>query len=83
MILSMRLTEIATSLPDSQGDIADELALLARLANSMEQELEVHRLHERRRITAATMEASATSSLVELVADPDGKVLRPEFGRKT
>lgn len=82
MLLSMRLSEISKALPAGQGGVAEELTLLAALANSLEQEVAVHRLRERHRIAAAAMEASATEALAEVVVDPEGKVLRPDFGRK-
>ncbi|MEO9612608.1 MAG: hypothetical protein ABJG86_09855 [Nitratireductor sp.] len=77
MLLSMRLSELSKSLP---RDMADELALLARLANSLEQEVEVHRLRERHRVAGAAMEASATEAFAEMIIDPEAKVLRPDFG---
>jgi transcriptional regulator GlxA family with amidase domain len=81
MLLSMRLFEIAHDLPSSQSAVARELELLARMANSIEQELEVHRLHERQRMAQRTLERNATEALAELITDPAGKIVRPRFGR--
>jgi hypothetical protein len=84
MLLSMRLSEISRAMPAGPvfAQVKDELALLSRLASSIEQELEVHRLRERHRIVAAEMDGTAAQSLAELVRDPDGVIVRPNFGRK-
>lgn len=82
-MLSMRLAEISKGLPSGQADTADELALLARLASSLEQEVEVHRLRERQRMAQAAMNTAATEALAGMVADPAGKIVRPDFGRKS
>lgn len=82
MLLSIRLQLIANALKARDAEIAAELALLSRLANSMEQEVAVHRLRERGRLARDVMEARATDALSELVRDPAGKIVRPDFGRK-
>lgn len=84
MLLSMRLAAISKAMPTGPvfAETKEELALLSRLANSLEQEVAVHRLRERRRLVRDLMEATATDALSELVRDPAGKIVRPDFGRK-
>lgn len=57
---------------------AEKLRLIGALVGSMEQELSVFRLAEAGRVGAAVVEQLAT----DVLADPQGKVLRPDFGRK-
>jgi len=57
------------------------LELLQRLAASLEQELAVHRLAEAQRLTARTLDSAAVEALADMIQDPDGVVVRPDFGR--
>lgn len=58
------------------------LRVMRQLALDMEQELAAHRLGETGREASGFLEKEATSQLVGLVRDPEGKVITPEFGRK-
>ena len=61
--------------------IAQRLVLLQQLARAQEQELAVHRLAEASGRRAQTIGETAMQLLGDLVDDPDGKVVRPDFGR--
>ncbi len=56
-----------------------KLRLVGALVQSMEREVSALRLIEAGRVGTAIVEQLATDALVEL---SDGKVLRPDFGRK-
>lgn len=58
------------------------LRLLATLANAMETELSYFRLMEANRAGHELIEELSTEKLVELIKDPEGKIIRPDFGRK-
>lgn len=58
------------------------LALIAKLARLQESELIILRTAEDGQRVRTTIRNAATDSLRELVQDPEGKVLRPEFRKK-
>ncbi|RVG68518.1 hypothetical protein [Sinorhizobium meliloti] len=62
--------------------VAERLRTLGRLMVLMEQELAVHRIGEDSRDGRAALEQAATENLTHLTLDPEGKVIRPDFGRK-
>lgn len=80
-------SEFISAVPRVLGEaeaarIAQRLQLLQRLAKAMEQELDVHRLAEASGRRVDAMGAGALTALGDLVADPDGKIVRPDFGRR-
>ncbi|WP_085025564.1 hypothetical protein [Ensifer aridi] len=62
--------------------VSDRLRTIASLVYFMEQELAVHRLGEDGQAGRTELERAATESLTHLTLDPEGKVIRPDFGRK-
>lgn len=62
--------------------VAERLRTLGKLVVLMEQELAVHRIGEDGRDGRSALEQAATESLTHLTLDPEGKVIRPDFGRK-
>jgi hypothetical protein len=62
-------------------NLAQRLQLLQRLAKAMEQELAVHRLAETKGLRVMVMNEEAVTALAELVEDPEGKIIRPDFGK--
>lgn len=56
------------------------LRMIARLAMVDEQELQVHRLAEAGREGRKAVDQLASDQLHSMVADPEGKVIRPDFG---
>ncbi|MBP1852712.1 hypothetical protein [Rhizobium halophytocola] len=84
--LSVELKATADELPKAKPadlpEIASELQVLARLAASMERELDVLRLGEASRQGGKALEQLATEQLTHLVRDPEGKVIHHDFGRK-
>lgn len=89
-VLAQHLARLAQALESRSGcglssretvAAAAELTLLAQLARSQEQELAVHRLAEADRTNRAAMELEATKALDELIADPGGVIIRPDFRR--
>lgn len=88
IVLSAELNLIATDFQARHEigkrqlhEVGDFLAALARLAASMERELEVHRLAEAGQLGRAAVEQLATDQFIGLVVDPDAKVVRPDFGK--
>ncbi|TCT41181.1 hypothetical protein [Martelella mediterranea] len=61
------------------GQLARELHVLADLARNTEQELYVHRLDKAQREGCEILEDEATRKLRQMLADPDGKIVRPDF----
>jgi hypothetical protein len=55
---------------------------MRKMAISMEQELAVHRVGEANTIGRGHAEQLSTEALTQLVLDPEGKVVKPDFGRK-
>lgn len=69
----------------NQGELrllALELANLRDLAVSIERELAVHRMSEAGGQARAALEAEATETMTHLALDPEGKIVRADFGRK-
>ncbi|WP_048648972.1 hypothetical protein [Nitratireductor soli] len=90
LILASRLERIARELearsargisPSETEVLATEFALMAELARRQEGELAVHRLGETERTRRAAMEQEAGTALGDLIADPEGIVIRPDFRR--
>ena len=59
------------------------LRLLAKMAQSMEEELAVHRLLQVTRTARINMNDLATDALMQLSHDRGGNVIKPDFGRKS
>ncbi|UWU13249.1 hypothetical protein N2599_13960 [Rhizobium sullae] len=68
--------------PETVQQLRQRLRLLSKLANAMEMELAYFRLMENGRLGREAIEQLSTESLVEMVKDPEGKIIRPDFGRK-
>jgi type II secretory pathway predicted ATPase ExeA len=66
---------------DESANIGHRLQLLQRLATAMEQELAVHRLAEATGRRVMVMNDEAVTALAEMIEDPEGKIIRPDFGR--
>lgn len=68
---------------DSQSGSGIFLTLdeIRRACWQMEQELQMFRLHEAGRQGRQAVEQLAMDQFVELVVDPEGKVVRPDFSR--
>lgn len=66
---------------DEVGNLAQRLLLLQRLAKAQDQELAVHRLAEATGRRVMVMNDEAVTAFSELVEDPEGKIIRPDFGR--
>lgn len=63
--------------------LSDQLAIMVRIVQSMEAELEAFRLLEADRAGRRFMENEASEALTALMAHSDGKILRPDFRRKS
>ncbi len=90
MVLSQELKAIAEDLQSGppistveQRKMGNLVTLLSRLAFSMERELEVHRMGEDGKAGRRVNEQLATEQLGALLGDPDGKVVRPDFGGRS
>ena len=68
--------------PDNVSQLADRLQLFVKLARLLEAELTVHRLAEGSLDRRKVLEKQASAVLAVLVADPEGNVIRPDFGGK-
>lgn len=66
---------------EESTNITQRLQLLQRLAKAMEQELAVHRLAEAKGLRVMVMNEAAITAFAEMVEDPEGKIIRPDFGR--
>lgn len=58
------------------------LRTIRKMAIAMERELAIHRAAENGRTVASELEAASLVTLCDLVADPEGRVIRPNFGAK-
>ncbi|RVQ76141.1 hypothetical protein [Sinorhizobium medicae] len=79
------LAWMGASRPPRPGEmrmITLELEAAQALAVAMERELAVHRLADTDRLARTVLGQAAAETLTRLVLDPDGKVVRPDFGRK-
>ena len=90
IVLSQELKAIAEDLRSDRPiaspelrEMGELLAYLAKLAFSMERELDVHRMGEDGKAGRQTIEQVAAAQLGALVGDPDGKVVRPDFGGRS
>ena len=68
---------------NEQRIFAARLMALGRLAHNIEQELTVLRLVEAGREGRSMVDQLASDQFENLVRDPDGKVVRPDFGKGT
>lgn len=64
------------------SDLSDFLGSLARLARNEEEELAVFRLAEAGQLGRAAVNELATDAMGNLMLD-QGKIVRPDFGRKS
>lgn len=71
---------------EMDGDDCRALILRLRavrsLALSMEQELDVFRLADGHQQAATFLDQEAVGLMDEMISDPEGKVITPDFGRK-
>lgn len=71
------------SMPGSDFDsLVERLAAVRKMMTVIEREVGALRLAEAARSGRAIVEDLATEELQQLVEDPEGKVVRPDFGRK-
>ncbi|MGO4558291.1 hypothetical protein [Mesorhizobium sp. 2RAF21] len=63
--------------------LTDQLAIMAKLADGMETELEAFRMLEANRAGRRFMENEATEVLAASSTRAAGKILRPDFRRKS
>lgn len=68
---------------ESVRNLADILAVMKLTFSNIEQELEILRLSEAVRKGRTAIDKLATEQLHELVEDPQGKVIRPDFGGRS
>lgn len=92
---SEALDSLIANLPKASADVqvifpADAYALmliglahLGRMVSAMEAELGAFRALEAARFAKGEMEEVARDAHGRLILDDDGKVLRPDFGRRT
>jgi hypothetical protein len=72
------------SLPGESFDrLVEALATMSRQALAMERELGAFRLTEAGRVGRQAVEELATGQTAELIDDPQSKIMRPDFGRRT
>lgn len=81
VILSQELFLIVADL-NAPASVRRRLIACAKFAKLLEQELAVHRLGEAGNTAKSLMEAEAAKALTAGTVDDDGKVVRPEFGRR-
>lgn len=65
---------------ESVRNLADILRAMQLTFSTIEQELEILRLTEASRMGRSAVNQLATEQLHELVQDPEGKIVRPDFG---
>lgn len=63
--------------------IITELSVMQKLAVSLEQEVACFRMGEAGRQVAGFLDHEAASQMEALTRDPEGKVISPDFGRKS
>ncbi|MAM10127.1 MAG: hypothetical protein CML23_06625 [Rhizobiaceae bacterium] len=56
-----------------------QLKAMRRLARTMEEEVAIHRITEARTAQRSMLDHEAGRKLGQLVADPEGKIVRPDF----
>lgn len=72
--------------PMTSGDVravVTELAVMQKLAVSLEQEVACFRIGESGRQVAGFLDHEAERQMDALRRDPEGKVISPDFGRKS
>ena len=57
------------------------IAEVRKACRNMEHELQIHRRAEAAENGKRAVDQLATDQLIELVVDPEGKVIRPDFGK--
>lgn len=62
--------------------LVHKLSLLSHLYQNVAQELVILRETEASRLGRTCVEELATAEVTALIVDPEGKVIRPDFGRK-
>lgn len=67
---------------ESVRNLSEQLEAMNRLFGNLVQELEILRLTEAGRLGRIAVEELATNQACELIVDPHGKVVRPDFGRR-
>lgn len=85
MSLAAELHQISRDIR-TNGDadlIAERLSICARLAQAQELELTAFRQLEAARFGRGFMEEVATDEAGRLVLDPEGKVIKADFGRRS
>jgi hypothetical protein len=72
------------TLPGESWDmLIDGVVALRAMARSVERELGSFRTLEAARFAKGAMEEVATDAAGALVLDPEGKIIRPEFGKRS
>ncbi|AJY46500.1 hypothetical protein [Martelella endophytica] len=73
-----------TMSPAETTRFVKSLTAMRKCARNIEQELAVHRLAEESRARGAILDIEASRKFGQLIADPEGKIVRPDFtgGRK-
>lgn len=75
---------VEVTLPGESFDIlVDQLAILRGMLISLEHEVGALRLGEAARQGRTLVDQLATDQLNALVADPEGKIVRPNFGGRS
>lgn len=69
--------------PSEITEMAMRLSLLTRMAKSMEQELNVHRLGEANMLARHGIDEAVGEALSSITPDTSAKIVRPEFGRRS
>ncbi len=64
------------------NSLVERLATIRKMMSIIEREVGALRLAEAARSGKAIVEDLATDQLKQLVEDPEGKVIRPNFGRR-
>lgn len=68
---------------ESVRNLADLLTGMKLIFSNIEQELEILRLTEAGRMGRIAVDKLATEQLHKLVEDPQGKIIRPDFGGRS
>ena len=56
-----------------------QLKGMRRLARAMEEEVAIHRITEANNAQRSVLEQEAGRKLAQIITDPEGKVVRPDF----
>lgn len=68
--------------PTEVSNVVYALAIMHRIAVSLEAELNCHRLGEANRIASGIVENVSHETLGNLLIETDGNIIRPRFGRE-